>query len=144
MLHSQHMYLVIHWTLSFWKSTIRSKLKNALREIISLITACLLAVLGIDKLITTRKEIKYYKVKSVNVLNMASDIRKGFTDSSTKSSALENKVTQFESILKSSLDDHAPVKTKLMPLWKPIPWFTEEVKMLKQAMWRREKNLEDI
>ena len=70
---------------------------------------------------------------------MASDIRKGFTDSSTKSTSLENKVMQFESIFKSSLDDHAPVKTKLMPLWKLIPWFTEEVKILKQAMQRREK-----
>ena len=46
---------------------------------------------------------------------------------------------QFESILKSSLEDHAPVKTKLMPLQKPIPWFTEEVKILKQTMQRREK-----
>ena len=47
---------------------------------------------------------------------MGSDIRKGFTDSSTKSTLLENKVKQFEGILKSSLDDHAPVKTKLTPL----------------------------
>ena len=46
---------------------------------------------------------------------------------------------QFESILKSSLDDHAPVKTKSVPLRKPIPWFTEEVKILKQTMQRREK-----
>ena len=60
---------------------------------------CLITcILGIDKLITTRKEIKYCKVKSVNVLNMASDIRKGFIDSSTKSTSLEDKVTQFESI----------------------------------------------
>ena len=95
--------------------------------------------LGIDKPITTRKEIKYCKVKSVNVLNMDSDIIKGFTDSSTKSLSLENKVMQFESILKSSLDGHVPVKTKLMPLQKLIPWFTEEVKILKQAMQRREK-----
>ena len=41
---------------------------------------------------------------------------------------------QFESILKSSLNDHAPVQTKLMPLQNPIPWFIEEVKILKQAM----------
>ena len=46
---------------------------------------------------------------------------------------------QFESIHKSSLDNHAPVKTKLMPLQKPTPWFTEEVKILKQTMQRREK-----
>ena len=88
---------------------------------------CLITcILGTDKPIMTRKEIKYRKVKSVNVLNMASDIRKGFMDSSTKSTSLEDRVMLFDSILKSSLDNHAPVKTKLMPLWKPIPWFTEE------------------
>ena len=70
---------------------------------------------------------------------MASDIRKGFIDSSTKSTSLEDRVMQFESSLKSSLDDHAPIKTKLMPLQTPIPWFTEEVKILKQTMQRREK-----
>ena len=63
---------------------------------------CLITcILGINKPITTRKEIKYCKVKSVNVLNMASDIRKGFVDSSTKSTSLEDRVMQFESILKS-------------------------------------------
>ena len=78
---------------------------------------CLITcIFGIDKQITTRKEIKYCKVKSVNVLNMASEIRKGFMDSPTKSISLEDRVMQFESILKSSSDDHAPVKTKLMPL----------------------------
>ena len=46
---------------------------------------------------------------------------------------------QFESILKSLLDNHVPIKTKLMPLQKPTPWFTEEVKKLKQIMQRREK-----
>ena len=91
---------------------------------------CLITyILGFNKPITTRKENKYSKVKSVNVLNMASDIRKGFIDPSTKSTSLEDKVMQFESILKSSLDNHAPIKTKLMPLQKPIPWFTEEVKI---------------
>ena len=90
--------------------------------------------LGIDKPITTRKEIKYHKIKSVNVVNMAGDITKCFTDSSTKSTSLENKVMQFECILKSSLNDPAPVQIKLMPLQKPIPWFTEEVKILKHAM----------
>ena len=54
---------------------------------------CLITcILGIDKPITTRKEIKHCKVKSVNVLNMASDIRKGFMDSSTKSISLEDRV----------------------------------------------------
>ena len=72
--------------------------------------------LGIDRPITTRKEIKYCRIKSVNVVNMAGDIIKHFTDSSTKSTSLKNKVLQFESILKSSLNDHAPVQTKLMPL----------------------------
>ena len=70
---------------------------------------------------------------------MASDIRKGFMDSSTKSTSLEDSVAQFESILKSSLDDHAQVKAKLIPLQKPIPWFTEEVKILQQSIQRREK-----
>ena len=101
---------------------------------------CLITcILGIDKVITTRKEITYHKVKSVNVLNMASDIRKGLMDSSTKSTSLEERVMQFESILKSLLENHAPVKTKLMPLQKPTPWFTEEVKKLKQTMQRKEK-----
>ena len=96
-------------------------------------------ILRIDKPITTRKEIIYCNVKLVNVLNMASDIRKGLMDSSTKSTSLEDMVMQFESILKSSLDNHAPVKTKLMPLQKLTPWFTEEVKILNQTMQRREK-----
>ena len=72
--------------------------------------------LGIDKPVTTRKEITYHKIISVNVVNIAGDIIKCFTDSSTKSTSLENKVMQFESILKSSVNDHAPVQTKLMPL----------------------------
>ena len=83
---------------------------------------CLITcILGIDKPITTRKEITYCKVKLVNVLNMASDIRKGLMDSSTKPTSLEDRVKQFESILKSSLDNHAPVKPKLMPVQKPTP-----------------------
>ena len=94
----------------------------------------------IDKPTTTRQEIKYCKIKPVNIPNMASDIIKCFTVSSMTSTSLENKARHFESILKSSLDDHAPVQVKLMPLQKPIPWFTEEVKKtLKEAMRRREK-----
>ena len=130
-------YLVIHWTLFFQKPTIKSD-ECTQGDYIS--DHCLITCsLGIDKPITTRKEIKYHKIKSVNVVNMADDIIKHFTDSSTKSTSFENKVMQFESILKSSLNDHAPVQRKLMPLQKPIPWFTEEVKILKQAMQRREK-----
>ena len=94
--------------------------------------------LGIDKPTTTRKEIKYHKIKPVNVPTVASDIIKCLTDSTMTSTSLENNIRHFESIIKSSLD-HSPVKTKLMPLYKPIPWFTEEVKTLKQAMRRREK-----
>ena len=72
--------------------------------------------LRIDKPTTTRKGIKYNNIKPVNVPNMASDIIKHFTDSSTTSTSLENKVRHLDSILKSSLDDHATVQTKLMPL----------------------------
>ena len=96
---------------------------NALREIISLSLLNYIS-LGIDKPITTRKEIMYHKIKSVNVLNMASDITNHFTESPTTSTSLENKIMHFESILKSSLNNHAPVQTKLILLRKPIPWFT--------------------
>ena len=72
--------------------------------------------LGIVMPTTTKKEIKYHTIKPVNVLNMAGDIIKHFTDSSMTSTSLENKVRHFESILKSSIDDHAPVQAKLMPL----------------------------
>ena len=90
---------------------------------------CLITcILRTDKLITTRKEITYCKVKLVNVLNMASDIRKGLMDSFTKSTSLENRAMRFESILKSSLDNHAQ-----------LPGFTEDVKILKQTLQRREK-----
>ena len=73
----------------------------------------IICILRIDKLITTRKEIKYHKVKSVNILNMASDIRKGLMDSSTKSTSLEDRVMQFESIPKSSIRQPCPSKNQV-------------------------------
>ena len=78
------MYLVIHWTLFF--SEVNSKVtvdECTQGDYIS--DHCLITCsLGIDKPITTRKEIKYLKIKSVNIVNMVGDIIKHFTDSSHK------------------------------------------------------------
>ena len=46
--------------------------------------------LGIDKPTTTRKEIKYHKIKPVNIPNMASDIIKHFKDTSMTPTSFEN------------------------------------------------------
>ena len=61
---------------------------------------CLITcILRIDKPNTTRKEIKYHKVKSVNVLNMASHIRKGLMDSSTKSNHWKTGLCNLKALL---------------------------------------------
>ena len=75
---------------------------------------------------------------------MATDIRKCLMDSSTKSTSLEDRVMQFESILKSSLDDHAPVKIKLMPLQKPNPLVYRRGENIETDHAKKGKNLEEI
>ena len=106
---------------------------------------CLITcILGIDKPITTRKEIKYCKVKSVNVLNMASDIRKGFMDSSTKSTSLEDRVIQFESILKSSLDEPCPSQNQVNAIAETNSLVYRRGENIKVNHAKKGKNLEEI
>ena len=52
---------------------------------------------------------------------------------------LDGLVEQFNKALSKALDEVAPIQTKHQRVRKLIPWFTDEVKELKQFMRRREK-----
>ena len=70
---------------------------------------------------------------------MASEIKLDDTLLDVTPPDLESWVTQFEKSHSSTLDNYAPVQTRMISERSKVPWFTKEVKEFKQKMRCREK-----
>lgn len=93
-----------------------------------------------------RKEVTYRKLKGINFPRFRSDIMNSILLSdSNSSSSLDELVRQYETTLTSVLNDHAPVKKKVITLRPTAPWFNREIQVQKverrrlERKWRKTK-----
>ena len=72
------------------------------------------------------KRIVYRKLRSIDMTSFCSDLENSplLTDSASEISAL---VDQFNYILKSLLDQHAPEKSRTATSRRTVPWFTDDI-----------------
>jgi hypothetical protein len=77
------------------------------------------------------KVISYRKLKSVDVEQFQNDIKSSELIRNP-SNSLEGLVSQYDTVLRSILDTHAPVKERCVVLRSDSPWYTEELKSEKQ------------
>ena len=91
-----------------------------------------------------KQQISYRKVKDINHDRFAADIKESL--SAIKSSSdLTDIVNKYNSSLRSILDSHAPLKSRMITIRPSNPWYTpgiDEAKKLRKRLerkWRRSK-----
>ncbi len=92
-----------------------------------------------------RKIVTFRKIKAIDSKSFANDIANSVL-ATDLSDIPETCVSQYESILSSLLDNHAPLKSQTMPVREKRPWITDEVKEMKrerrllERTWRKDKD----
>jgi hypothetical protein len=81
----------------------------------------------------------YRRTSSINIISFISDISKSSLITDPPDS-LDDLVACYNSTLRTILDKHAPLQTKLIRPIKSSPWFTPAVQVLKSAYRRLERN----
>lgn len=84
------------------------------------------------------KNVKYRKIKQINIDNLCSDI----IDSElceTSNKPCEKQIEIYNKVLTELLDKHAPLKEKTIVSRPCTPWFTSELKAAKQQRRKAER-----
>ena len=96
----------------------------------------------VDRPIPARKNIKYWKIKSINHKTFSLDLSEAFN---TEPEPHMDRVLQYNTELKNVLQKHAPKKSKYIRDTHQQPWFSDEIKVeivLRRKMeriWKRDK-----
>ena len=80
----------------------------------------------VDRPIPARKNIKYWKIKSINHTTFSLDLSEVFN---TEPEPHMDRVLQYNTELKNVLQKHAPKKSKYIRDTHQQPWFSDEVKV---------------
>ena len=92
----------------------------------------IIAHLSVDKLPLEKKECNYRKVNKIDLDDMSHRLEEVFEN--FKNDNLDLRVSEYERILNSVLDDLAPMKEKTITLRPSNPWFMEDIKQQKCLM----------
>ena len=86
----------------------------------------------------TKKRICYRKTRDINIDRFREDISSSFTNLPTGVS-LENLVQQYDHLLRSIFDTHAPEIKRTVTLRPNAPWYNSELRAAKQTKRRAER-----
>ena len=103
--------------------------------------------LMLKKPVFDKKLITFRKLRSIDFDSFGSDVTNSSLSSlfATPLPCLDDLISQYNDVLSSILDIHAPVKTKTITLRPAAPWYSEEINNLKkdrrrlERRWRRTK-----
>ena len=103
--------------------------------------------LMLKKPVLEKKLITFRKLRSIDFDSFGSDVTNSSLSSlfSTPLPCLDDLISEYNGVLSSILDIHAPVKTKTITLRPAAPWYSEEINNLKkdrrrlERRWRRTK-----
>ena len=96
-----------------------------------------------------KKTIQYRKIKNVNISELKNDIRSSNLLSNTHYNINEF-AECFNTTLSRLLEAHAPLITKTITTRPCVPWFSDEIKVIKrrrrkaEKLWRRTKKDSDL
>ena len=91
---------------------------------------------------TEKKTIKYRNIKAINIDSFKDDIHGSELLQNPRGGATEL-ANQYDTVLRSLLDHHAPLLTKTISPKPPNPWMTPEIQTVKRQrrylkrVWRR-------
>ena len=87
-----------------------------------------------------RKEISYRKLKAIDYSRLNNDIDTNEQlNVSTSHLSLDDLVELYEKVLKSLLDDHAPIRKKVITLRPKTPWYSKAIQQQKVERRRLER-----
>jgi len=91
-----------------------------------------------------KKSIKYRKIKSINIEALKDDIvQSSLQNAITNIYDPNAAVTIFNTTLSTILNDHAPLKNRIVTIRPTAPWYGEEIKTAKkqrrkaESIWRK-------
>ena len=99
--------------------------------------------LMLKKPVFDKKLITFRKLRSIDFDSFGSDVTNSSLSSlfATPLPCLDDLISQYNDVLSSILDIHAPVKTKTITLRPAAPWYSEEINNLKKDRRRLERAL---
>ena len=95
-----------------------------------------------DRPITSRKHIKYWKMKSIDQNKFSHDLSEAFT---TEPESHMDRVLQYNTELRNVLEKHASEKSKYRRNTHQQPWFNDDIKLeivlrrKKERTWKRDQ-----
>ena len=95
------------------------------------------ATIGIEKHILLDKSVTYRKFKNINELEFSRDLNDHLTECGIYEE-LEAKIDCYSRVILTTLDKHAPQKTKLVKVSHKQPWFTDRIKEEIRVRWKKE------
>ena len=83
------------------------------------------------------KQIKYRNFKKADIIEMINDM---ILDSiNLDCENLEEILSEFKSCVSGSVDKHAPEKLSKTPFRDSLPWYNQELQVLKRSVQNRER-----
>ena len=104
----------------------------------------------IEKPSFKRTKISYRKVRSIDIDAFKEDLSSSDLCNDLLTLELDDLVARYNATLISTLNNHAPLLTKIVTKRPAVPWFTTEVKAAKkerhkaERKWRRSKSPGDF
>ena len=95
--------------------------------------------LAISRPPATRKEIRFRKVRTVNIESFKEDIRNSPLVTDLVTDEVEALSSQFDSVLRKLLDKHAPEITRCVTLRPHAPWYDDAIRDQKRERRRCER-----
>ena len=80
------------------------------------------------KSIARSKTVTFCEIKNTNTAEFAFDITRDQAKCNLKSMSLDEYIDQYNSVLKKTLDKHAPEKNKPVKTRSPIPWLSDDIR----------------
>ena len=77
--------------------------------------------------------ISYRSIRKVNLVQFNANVRASrLSDVPTENAPSNSLVTEYDSVLRSLLDNHAPVRTKEVPIRHHTEWYKQAIRQAKQ------------
>ncbi|XP_070550146.1 uncharacterized protein [Ptychodera flava] len=84
------------------------------------------------------KEISYRQIRKIKLDNLSADIDR-FVSETASIDDLNHLVSEYTTSMKSIVDKHAPVKTRVINQKIEAPWYNDDIRAAKQVRRRYEK-----
>ena len=103
------------------------------------------ATIGIEKYNPSDKLVTYRKLKNINETEFRKDLKYHLTECGTHEES-EAKIDCYNRVILSTLDKHAPQKTKSVKVSHKQPWFSDKIKaeirvrQKKELIWNKDSN----